>query len=142
MTENGLGMTLLRLASRDTGFITLEGAAAAFRPAHPGVRTRERTPLGWASTQNNLGNALLMLGSRETGTAHLEEAAAAYRAALQERTRDRVPLDWAETQNQPRARASGVRWTRELSRAFAAGGRGVPYGAGGTGAPAGAASVG
>jgi tetratricopeptide (TPR) repeat protein len=81
-----------------------KGDNAALGQAIAGYRdlleewTRERAPLGWATTQNNLGNALARLGEREGGTDKLEQAVAAYRAALEERTRERAPLDWAMTQ--------------------------------------------
>ena len=44
----------------------LEQAVAAFTEALK-ERTRERVPLGWATTQNNLGRALQIL--RERGRA-------------------------------------------------------------------------
>jgi hypothetical protein len=44
--------------------------------------TRERVPLGWATTQNYLGTALRILGERESSTARLEQAVTAYKAAL------------------------------------------------------------
>jgi hypothetical protein len=45
-------------------------------------RTRDDTPLEWASTQANLGYTLQTLGEREGGTAWLKEAVVAYSAAL------------------------------------------------------------
>jgi tetratricopeptide (TPR) repeat protein len=96
--HNRLGIALQTLGGRESGTARLEEAVSAYRAALE-EGTRDRVPLGWASTQNNLGIALQTLGGRESGTARLEEAVSAYRAALEERTRDRVPLDWAMTQN-------------------------------------------
>jgi tetratricopeptide (TPR) repeat protein len=73
----------------------LEEAVATFQAALE-ERTRERVPLGWASTQSNLGYALVCLGERESGTARLEQAVATLQAALEECTRERVPLGWAK----------------------------------------------
>ena len=83
---------------RETGTTRLEGAVTAYNEALK-VRTRERTPLEWATTENNLGFTLQTLGERETGTARLEAAVAAYNEALKVSTRERVPLAWAMTEN-------------------------------------------
>ena len=86
------------LGQRESGTARLNEAVAAYREALT-ERTRERVPLGWATTQNNLGIALAVLGLRESGTARLNEAVAAFREALTERKRERVPLQWAQTQS-------------------------------------------
>jgi tetratricopeptide (TPR) repeat protein len=98
MTQNNLGIALLRLSGRENSTARLEEAVAVYREALK-EWTRERVPLHWAMTQNNLGIALLRLGERENSVARLEEAVAAYHEALKERTRERVPLHWAATQN-------------------------------------------
>ena len=64
MTQNNLGLTLLRLGERESGTARLKEAVAALREALK-ERTRERVPLDWAMTQNNLGNALAIIGERE-----------------------------------------------------------------------------
>jgi tetratricopeptide (TPR) repeat protein len=89
MTQNNLGLALMRLGERESGTKRLEEAVAAYRAALQ-ERTRERVPLDWAMTQNNLGRALAMLGERESGTKRLEKAVEAYRAALQERPSTRA----------------------------------------------------
>jgi tetratricopeptide (TPR) repeat protein len=95
--RNLFANALQALGEREGGTARLEEAVAAYRAALE-EWTRERAPLGWATTQNNFGNALSVLGAREGGTARLEEAVAAFRAALEEWTRERVPLDWAMAQ--------------------------------------------
>jgi len=89
-----LGNVLTRLGEREGSRVRLKEAVAAYHAALE-VRTRDRTPLDWATTQNNLGNALGTLGRREGGTMQLKEAVVAFRAALEEWTRERTPLDWA-----------------------------------------------
>lgn len=61
------------------------------------IWTRDKVPLGWATTQLNLGSALARLGERESCTARLDEAAEAFRAALLVYERDKYPQDWAGT---------------------------------------------
>ena len=93
-----LGNALATLGERESGREHLEQAVTAFTKALKEI-TRERVPLGWATTQNNLGAALTTLGERESRTERLEQAVTAYTESLKERTRERVPLDWAATQN-------------------------------------------
>ncbi len=93
---NDLGSALQTLGERESRFVRLEQAVAAYRAALE-ERTRERVPLDWAMTQMNLGNTLATLGERENGVARLEEAIDAYRSSLEERSRERVPLEWALT---------------------------------------------
>jgi tetratricopeptide (TPR) repeat protein len=94
----GYGMVRTTIGIQAGSNADLQQAVAAFRAALE-FHTRERVPLGWATTQNYLGNALWALGERESGTERLEEAVAAYRAALEEWTRERMPVDWAGLQN-------------------------------------------
>jgi hypothetical protein len=98
----------------------LEEAVAAYQAALT-ERTRDRVPLGWATTQTDLGDALQTLGKRESGTARLEEAVAAYQAALMEWTRDRAPLQWAlNTGNQGVALRTLAERRRDLAMAVQA----------------------
>jgi tetratricopeptide (TPR) repeat protein len=76
----------------------LQDAVTAYRAALE-VRTREASPMDWATTQNNLGNALADLGARAGDTDALQDAVTAYRAALEVYTREASPMDWAMTQN-------------------------------------------
>ena len=95
-TTSALPFRLLGERRWDEG--KLEEAVAAYQGALK-EWTRERVPLGWASTQHNLGTTLSTLGKRLRGEGKLEEAVAAFHEALKEFTRERVPLDWAMTQN-------------------------------------------
>ena len=105
--QMALGNALVVLGERESGTERFEQAVGAYRAALE-VRTRERTPLDWASTQNNLGGALWTLGKRESGTERLEQAMGAYRAALEVRTRERTPLDWPWTRTARRSVSSPV----------------------------------
>ena len=71
MTQNNLGLVLMRLGERESGTAHLEEAIAAYRAALE-EQTRDRVPLDWAMTQTNLGTALWRLGERESGTVHLD----------------------------------------------------------------------
>ena len=61
------------------------------------VRTREATPVDWATAQMNRATAYL---SRIRGdrAANLEEAIRGYEAALEVMTREAMPVDWATAQ--------------------------------------------
>lgn len=101
-TQNNLGNALRALGrwevQQEVATKRLEEAVDAFHAALE-VRTRERSPLDWATTQADLGRALQVLGARTKGTVHLEESVAAYRAALAVYTRERMPLTWATVQD-------------------------------------------
>ncbi len=80
------------------GTARLLQAVDAFRSALE-VRTRESTPLHWATVQNNLGIAFARLGEREAAPPAWKQAVEAFRSALKVRTRESVPFYWAMTQN-------------------------------------------
>ena len=121
--EMARGNALVVLGERVGDSEHLERAVTAYRAALE-VRTRERSPIEWASTQNNLGIALRALGEREGDPERLERAVTAYRAALEVRTREHLPLDWASTQdNLGNALWTLGKWksgTRRLKQAVAA----------------------
>ena len=80
LTQNNLGLVLLRLGERESGTERLEQAVTAFQAALE-ERTRERVPLDWALTQNNLGTALQSLGERLQRQDLLTDALQAVRQA-------------------------------------------------------------
>lgn len=98
VSQNRLGVVLLRLGEREIGLARLEEAIVAFRASQE-EHTRERAPYDWAMAQSNLGSALRILGLRGQGRARAEEAAAAFQAALEEFPREQMPSEWATVQN-------------------------------------------
>ena len=82
MTQNNLGIALQTLGEREGGTTRLEEAVAAYRLALE-ERTRDRVPLGWATTQDNLANALAFLAERTRDRARMAEAISGMRDAAE-----------------------------------------------------------
>ena len=62
--QNNLGNALTTLGEREAATTHLEEGVAAYYEAFE-ERTRERTPLDWATTQTSLGIAFIRLGQRD-----------------------------------------------------------------------------
>jgi hypothetical protein len=105
---NHLGNAFRRIAGSadgDEAYDAVEAAIDAYRQALT-VRTREASPLAWATTRNNLGLALTTLAPWG-GDDALREAITAFDDALTVRTRERFPEAWAFTRAE-RAKALGI----------------------------------
>jgi Tetratricopeptide repeat len=63
MTQNNLGLALLRLGERESRTARLEEAVTTYRAALEEM-TRARVPLDWARSTGNQGVALMLLAER------------------------------------------------------------------------------
>jgi tetratricopeptide (TPR) repeat protein len=105
--QNNLGNALVHRVDLGAGhgLTTMEArqllreALAAFHGALE-VRTREASPLAWASTMQNLATAYATIGDGgggpESGRVPLREAISIYRDVLTVIHRDNVPFQWAQ----------------------------------------------
>jgi hypothetical protein len=109
MTQSNVGLTLTMLGGRESGTAKLEEAVIAYREALK-ERTRERTPLDWATSFGNEGITMMLLAERRRDAAMAETALSQINEAF-ETTRNggNAPSAAYYERQLPRARALVVR---------------------------------
>ena len=102
-----LGNALQTIGERESGTARLEEAVAAYLAALE-ERTRERVPLGWATTTGNQGVAMMQIADRTNDAAMAETAVAQIESAYA-MLRDGGHEAWAPSYQHQLPRAQAVR---------------------------------